>query len=83
MAPIDPKRLNRKETLRALSRAVQVYWEHEKALPVPDHLAELAATADDAVAKRVAMPSIVPSPSVESGETRANVTQVKDADERC
>ena len=39
---------NRKVAVAALSRAVRVYWDHEKARPVPDRLATLAASADAA-----------------------------------
>ena len=54
MSSIDPERLNRKETLKALSRAVRVYWEDDKALPIPEHPVQLAAKADEVLAKRLA-----------------------------
>jgi len=79
MSPTEPKGLNRKETLKALSRAVQVYWEHEKAQPIPDHLAQLAAKVDEALARRTTTPSIVPAPAGER-EAPVNITQVKDID---
>lgn len=80
VSTILPERLNRKATLKAISRAVRIYWELEKAQPIPDHLAQLADKVDEALAKRAATPGIVPSPPVESGETPANITQVKNVD---
>lgn len=65
MSSTDPERPNRKEALKAISRAVRIYWEHEKALPIPDHLVQLATKADEALAKRVATPSADPSASRE------------------
>jgi len=56
MDPTAPERQNREATLKALSRAVCVYWEHETARPIPDHLLQLAAQADEALAKRVGAP---------------------------
>jgi hypothetical protein len=44
----DLEREHRKATIAALSRAARAYWEHEKARPIPDRLAKLAATADEA-----------------------------------
>ena len=38
---------SRKAAIGALGRAVCAYWNHAKALPVPDRLAKLAATADE------------------------------------
>jgi hypothetical protein len=80
MSTIGPERLNRKAALKAISRAVRIYWEHEKSQPLPDRLAQLASKVDAALAKRIATPSIVPSSPVEHGETPANITQVKDND---
>jgi len=80
MSSIDPERLNRKETLKALSRAVRVYWEHETALPLPEHLVQLAAKADEVLGQCLATPGIVPSDPDESGEMSGQVTQVKDID---
>ena len=68
MSSIDPERLNRKVALKAISRAVRIYWEHKKALQIPDHLVQLAARADEALAKHVAAPDVVPSAPVESGK---------------
>ena len=70
MNSIDPERLNRKEALKAISRAVRIYWEHKKALPIPDHLVQLAAKADEALAKHLAASSVVSSAPVESEEPR-------------
>jgi hypothetical protein len=50
--PRGSDRLSRKATIDAIRRAVRGYWEHEKAQPIPDHLIELAAKADEALAKR-------------------------------
>jgi hypothetical protein len=50
------KQLNRKAAVAALGRAVRVYWEHEKARPLPDFLAKLAAAADDACSAKPASP---------------------------
>ena len=83
MSSMGPERPNRRQTLEALKRAVRIYWEHEKALPIPDHLAQLASKADEALAKRVATPSMVPSKRVGSGEHPINLTQVKPSTERC
>jgi hypothetical protein len=80
MSTIGPERPNRKAALKAISRAVRIYWEHEKSQPIPDHLAQLASKVDAALAKPIAIPSIVPSSPVEHGETLVNITQVKDVD---
>jgi hypothetical protein len=50
------ERQNRKAVIAALSRAVRIYWEHEKAGPLPDFLAKLAAAADDACSAKPASP---------------------------
>jgi hypothetical protein len=42
------ERQNRQAALTALGQAVRAYWEHVKALPMPDHLANLATSADEA-----------------------------------
>jgi hypothetical protein len=52
MNPQTSNRLNR-AVLKALRRAVCIYWEQEKARPIPDHLAQLAAKVDEALAKRM------------------------------
>jgi hypothetical protein len=62
-------RKNRKVPLAALSRAVRVHWDHEKARPVPEHLAELAATADEACCTKHAEGTV---------EGCSDLTQVKD-----
>jgi hypothetical protein len=54
--------LNRKAAAAALARAVRVYWEHEKARPVPDFLMKLAAAADDACLK-----ALIPEPNARPG----------------
>jgi hypothetical protein len=59
------ERQNRKAVIAALSRAVRIYWEHEKAGPLPDFLAKLAAAADDACS---ANPS-TPAPNTPPGES--------------
>jgi hypothetical protein len=53
ISPQRSHRLNRKAALNALGRVVRIYWEHEKARPVPDHLTELAAKADEALTQRL------------------------------
>ena len=45
---------NRKVAVAALSRAVRVYWDHQKAQPVPHRLATLAAAADEACKSKLA-----------------------------
>jgi len=51
------ERQNRKVVIAALSRAVRIYWEHEKVGPLPDFLAKLAAAADDACSANAAIPA--------------------------
>ena len=81
MTSNGPDRINRKAALQAISRAVSIYWEHQKALTVPDHLSELAAKVDEALAKRVSAPAIVPSAApVGSGDASRQITQAKDTD---
>jgi hypothetical protein len=52
------ERQNRQAALAALGRAVRAYWEHAKALPMPDHLANLAAAADGACSKKPIRPNL-------------------------
>jgi hypothetical protein len=42
------ERQDRQAVIAALSRAVRVYWDHEKSRPLPERLAQLAAAADEA-----------------------------------
>ena len=46
------------ERCRVLGRAVRAYWEHAKALPMPDHLANLAAAADGACSTKPIRPNL-------------------------
>jgi hypothetical protein len=52
------ERQNRKAVIAALTRAVRIYWEHEKAGPIPDFLAKLAAAADDASSTKRAIAEV-------------------------
>jgi hypothetical protein len=55
--PSELERENRKAAIAALGQAVRAYWEHAKALPLPDHLAKLAATADEASSLKPVTPT--------------------------
>jgi hypothetical protein len=85
---MDPKQpqasglLKRKATIEAVTRAVRLYWENEKARPVPDHLSELAAKADEAVATHFQgfpKPSDTSAPENSADKSR-QITQVKARD---
>ena len=67
--PTGVERQNRKEVLAALARAVRAYWEHEKARPVPDHLAKLAAAADEACSTKPE----APDPKLQDGHEAREV----------
>jgi hypothetical protein len=62
------ERQDHQEVLAALGRAVRAYWEHEKAQPVPDHLAKLAAAADEAWSSKPA-----PDPKQQDGHDAREV----------
>ena len=47
------QRKGRKETFNAIRRAVRIYWENQKALPIPEHLMQLAAQANEALSNRL------------------------------
>jgi len=81
----DPDRTSRKATTTAMNRAVanarlRLYWDHLLSQAVPDHLLQLAAKVEEALAKRVAAPSIAPGTPVESGDSLDGRTQVTDID---
>jgi hypothetical protein len=71
--PTGLGRKNPKVPLAALSRAVRAYWDHEKARPVPERLAQLAATADAACGTKPA----------EDAVEATDLTQVKDRTSSC
>jgi hypothetical protein len=42
-----------KAAIASFGQTLRAYWDHEMARPVPSHLLELAATADEVLAKSV------------------------------
>jgi hypothetical protein len=41
----------RREAIASFGQTLRAYWDHEITRPVPDRLQELAATADEVLAK--------------------------------
>jgi len=75
-------RQNRKAAIAALSRAVLAYWHHEKARPVPDHLANLVQ-ADQACSTKLAPNPIFPNLPEDAGDGTDDLAQVKDQTGQC
>jgi hypothetical protein len=68
---------NLKAAIAALSRAVSVFWDHEKSRPLSERLTELAAAADKACAAALTE-SQSPGLAEGSPETAEGIIQVKD-----
>ncbi len=77
-SPPGRGRQNRKAAIAALSRAVLVYWDHEKARPMPEHLAKLAAMADEAPNTELVPAPNSPSLPEDPGDGADDLAQVKD-----
>jgi len=74
---------NRRALIQALSRAVAVYWDHEKTRPVPEDLAKLAAAADEASNTKLVPDPTSPNLPEDAGDGTDDLAQVKDQTGQC
>jgi hypothetical protein len=52
----EAERQKRKEANAAFTQTLRAYWDYELKRPIPDRLRELAAKADEALARSAAVP---------------------------
>ena len=60
----EAERQTRKAAIASFDQTLRGYWDHEMARPVPDRLLELAATADEMLARSVthSVPDVAATP---------------------
>jgi hypothetical protein len=60
----EAERQKRKAAIESFGQTLRAYWDHETARPVPSRLLELAAAADEVLARSLAhsVPDVAATP---------------------